>query len=496
MFNSSQTHTCDLRGTSPKLEPFHFIIYGASGDLTARKLMPALYHLFKDNRFPETFNIIGFARRHKTDETFREEMRQAVKKHSRSGLDENIWSHFQRHIFYHIGDFPNSESYASLAERLEALPGADKIGPRKIHYLASAPEYFSTIARQLKTAGLLRFPDVQRLIIEKPFGHDLESALELNIALQACIDEKALYRIDHYLGKETVQNLLYFRFANSIFEPLWNRRYIDHVQITVSESDDIGSRGGYYDTTGALRDMVQNHLLQLLTLTAMEPPASLDPERLRDEKVKVLRSIPSFTKEQLPHNVVRAQYDGYRQHDRVAINSNTETFVAIELFIDNWRWSGVPFYLRTGKALHHKASEIIIVFRRPPMVLFHQRCGTLLSRNTLHIRLQPDEGIHITFNAKTPGQERIQPIEMDFRYNTTWQSYTPEAYERLLNDALAGDSTLFTRGDEVLEAWRIIDSIQKQWHDLPLYTYPIGSWGPEEAQAMMRRERNRWLIES
>jgi glucose-6-phosphate 1-dehydrogenase len=496
MTTNNEDIVCDLGSTTQKLDPFHLVIYGASGDLTARKLMPALYHLFKDGRLPDTFNIIGFARRQKTDESFREEMRQAIKKFSRTGLDENVWTQFERHIFYHIGDFPNPESYSTLAERLETLPGAEKIGPRKMHYLSTAPEYFATIAHHLKHAGLLTYPDVQRLVIEKPFGHDLESALELNTALQSCIDEKALYRIDHYLGKETVQNLLYFRFANSIYEPLWNRRYIDHVQITVSESEGVGTRGGYYDTSGALRDMVQNHLLQLLTLTAMEPPASLDPERLRDEKVKVLRSIPSFTKEQLAENVVRAQYEGYLQEERVAPDSKTETFVAIELFIDNWRWSGVPFYLRTGKALHHKASEIIIVFRRPPMVLFQQRCGPRLSRNTLRIRLQPDEGIHMTFNAKTPGRERIQPIDMDFRYNSDWQSYSPEAYERLLGDALAGDSTLFTRGDEVLEAWRFIDSIQKHWHDLPVRTYPRGSWGPEEAQAMMRRERNRWLMEA
>lgn len=492
--NQREEFTCDLGGAALKLDPFHLVIFGASGDLTARKLMPALYHLFKEQRLPEVFNIVGFARRQKSDDQFRDEMREGLKRFSRSGFDPALWTEFEKHIFYHVGDFPIAECYSSLAERLEGLPGAEKIGQRKMYYLSTAPEYFALIARNLRQSGLLTFPDVQRLVIEKPYGQDLESALELNTALQSCIDEKALFRIDHYLGKESVQNLLYFRFANSVYEPLWNRRYIDHVQITVSESEGVGSRGGYYDHSGALRDMVQNHLLQLLTLTAMEPPASLDPERLRDEKVKVLRCIPSFTKDQLSDFVVRAQYRGYLNEDRVAPDSKTETFVAIELMIDNWRWSGVPFYLRTGKALHHKASEIIIVFRRPPMVLFQQRCGPRLSRNTLRIRLQPDEGIHLTFNAKTPGRERIEPIDMDFRYNSEWLSYSPEAYERLLGDALAGDSTLFTRGDEVLEAWRFIDSIQKQWHELPLYTYEPGSWGPPEADALMRRERNRWLL--
>ncbi len=487
---------CDLGGNTAKLEPFHLVIYGASGDLTARKLVPALYNLFKEGRLPEIFNIVGFARRSKTDQQFRQEMKEGVQRFSRTGLDEKLWSEFQEHIFYQIGDFPQKDSYIALARKLESLPGASVIGQRHMHYLSTAPEFFALIAYNLKYAGLLNYPDVQRLVIEKPFGQDYQSAMELNTALQSCIDEKALYRIDHYLGKESVQNLLYFRFANAVYEPLWNRNYIDHVQITVSEAEGVGTRGGYYDKSGALRDMVQNHLLQLLTLTAMEPPASLDPERLRDEKVKVLRSIPSFTKEQLAENLVRAQYKGYLNEDRVAPDSKTETFVAIELMIDNWRWSGVPFYLRTGKALHHKASEIIIVFRRPPMVLFQQLCGPRLSRNTLRIRLQPDEGIHLTFNAKTPGRERIEPIDMDFRYNSEWLSYSPEAYERLLGDALAGDSTLFTRGDEVLEAWRVIDSIQKQWHDLPVRTYEVGSWGPAEAAAMIRREKNRWLLES
>ncbi|MEZ5405343.1 MAG: glucose-6-phosphate dehydrogenase [Verrucomicrobiia bacterium] len=487
---------CDLGDGMTVTPPFAMVIFGASGDLTVRKLMPALFHLYLEKRLPEIFQIVGFARRSKTDEQFRAEMKEGVKKFSRSEQwDENAWAEFESHVFYSVGEFPDASAYERLQQRLLMLPGSREVEGHYLFYLATAPEYFGVVAHHLYGAGLFSESKRQKLIVEKPFGIDGQTAEKLTRELQAAVAESSLYRIDHYLGKETVQNLLYFRFANSIYEPLWNRRYIDHVQITVAESEGVGSRGGYFDKAGSLRDMFQNHMMQLLALTAMEPPASLDAESLRNEKVKVLCSIPDFQKEQLSERVVRGQYDGYRNEERVDPKSMTETYVAVKLFVDNWRWSEVPFYLRTGKFLKHRTSEIVVVFRRPPSVLFQAKCGLHLMRNTLRIRLQPDEGIHLCFNAKTPGRGRIESVDMDFKYALEFGSYSPEAYERLLYDALVGDSTLFTRADEVKEAWRIVDSIQNQWQDQPMHTYVRGSWGPEAADQLMTCEGNRWLTE-
>jgi glucose-6-phosphate 1-dehydrogenase len=480
---------------SPLARPFTLVIFGASGDLTSRKLVPALFNLFREKRLPDTFQIVGFARREKSDEHFREEMKAGANKFSRTKpVDEAEWAAFAQHLFYSVGEFPDAAAYDRLQQRILAVPGAEQTSGNCLYYLATAPEFFGVVAEQLHAAGLLGDPDRHKLVVEKPFGTDSRTADALTRTLQACVDERALYRIDHYLGKETVQNLLYFRFANSIYEPLWNRRYIDHVQITVAEAEGVGTRGGYYDQAGALRDMVQNHMLQLLTLTAMEPPASLDAESLRDEKVKVLRSIPSIPAADLSRRVIRAQYEGYRQEERVSPKSRTETYVAMQLFVDNWRWSEVPFYLRTGKFLPRRTSEIVIVFRRPPSVLFSARAGATLSRNTLRIRIQPNEGIHLRFNAKSPGAGRIESVDMDFRYESEFGSYSPEAYERLLHDALLGDSTLFTRADEVREAWRIVDSIEGQWSALPMHLYERESWGPEAALPLLGGN-NRWLTE-
>ncbi len=487
---------CEIETAARVPAPFSLVIFGASGDLTARKLVPALFNLFRENRLPETFHIVGFARRPKTDEEFRAEMRAAVDRYSRvKPADPAVWAAFEQRLFYSVGDFPDSAAYERLQQRLLMLPGANAANGHHLFYLASAPEHFGGIARHLARAGLLADPARQRIVIEKPFGADGASAATLNRELQDATGESAIFRIDHYLGKETVQNLLYFRFANSIFEPLWNRRYIDHIQITVAESEGVGARGGYYDQSGALRDMVQNHMMQLLTLVAMEPPAALDAESLRDEKVKVLRSIPSLSTAELADRVVRAQYAGYQGEERVNPESRTETFVAARLNIDNWRWSDVPFCLRTGRFLAARTTEIVVVFRRPPSVLFQARCGLQLARNTLRIRIQPDEGIHIRFNAKTPGAGRIEPVDMDFRYDSEFGSYSPEAYERLLQDALNGDSTLFTRADEVREAWRVIDSIQQHWDHLRIDKYPTRSWGPESANALIERTGGRWLTE-
>ena len=359
--------------------------------------------------------------------------------------------------------------------------------------LATAPDYFATVVQQLAKAGLVRPGLPARVVVEKPFGHDLTSARQLVDDLQACLDESNLFRIDHYLGKETVQNLLYFRFANSIWEPIWNSNLIDNVQITVAEQEGVGTRGAFYDEVGAMRDMVQNHMMQLLAITAMEPPANLSSESIRDEKVKVLRSIPTPRTELIPTSTVRAQYEGYRQTDRVSPNSTTETYAAMKLQIDNWRWSGVPFYLRTGKALTTRASEIVIVFRRPPATLFRAEFGDLLHRNAMHIRLQPDEGVHLCFNAKRPGQSSVQPVDMEFCYATEFGSYSPEAYERLLGDAIYGDSTLFTRADEVLEAWRLVDAIRNHWQNTPMALYRQGSWGPRESDLMLQTDGNNWV---
>jgi len=377
-----------------------------------------------------------------------------------------------------------------------------------LFYHAPSPEFFGPAAQNLAAAGLASRQDGtrHRLIVEKPFGEDLKSAEELNHTLQGAFAETDIFRIDHYLGKETVQNLMYFRFANSIYEPLWNRLYIDHVQITVAEKVGVESRGGYYDHAGASRDMLQNHLFQLLTITAMEPPASLDGQSIRDEKVKVLRSIPTPSLDFLQKNVVRAQYGGgyiggkaipaYRQEEKVAHDSLTETFVAARFEIDNWRWHGVPFYLRTGKALAAQFTEINIVFKRPPGVLFAADGNDRLRRNSLRIRIQPNEGIGINFNAKIPGKAETELVDMDFLYRSGFDQYLPEAYERLLVDALVGESTLFTRSDEVEQAWRLVDSLHSLWdkqkvRDLPLYA--CGSMGPVEADLLLEREGRHWV---
>jgi glucose-6-phosphate 1-dehydrogenase len=480
-----------LTGRSSK--PFALVIFGASGDLTRRKLIPALFGLFKEKALPDNFQIIGFARREKTDDGFREEMLEGMKQYSRfNPVSSQEWQEFAKHLSYHVGNFDDPAPYKSLAERLQQLK--DQGLEQKLFYLSTGPEYFINVMEQLHGAGLISHGCTSRVVIEKPFGNDLKSAQEMVKALQGCIDESCLYRIDHYLGKETVQNLLYFRFANSIYEPIWNRSLIDHIQITVAEKEGVGTRGGYYDHVGALRDMVQNHMMQLLTITAMEPPGSFTSEAIRDEKVKVLKSIPTPTVEAVQRIAVRAQYEGYRQSDRVNPDSKTETYAALKLTIDNWRWAGVPFYLRTGKFMQTRASEIVVVFRRPPLALFETSQEQLeMHRNRLHIRLQPDEGIHLRFNAKIPGKSNMGPVDMDFAYKSQFGSYSPEAYERLLHDFIIGDSTLFTRSDEVLESWRIMDAITAGWQESPVALYRQKSWGPSESEAILKADGNTWF---
>ena len=504
----SQIH-CDFTAQPSKVPPTAAVIFGATGDLTHRKIVPAFYHLQKNGQLPEGFAIVGFARRAKTDEEFRKELKEALDKFSHTKpVDEAVWNKLAPHIYYQQGDLPNVEDYRKLAERLKSLPEAKCFGENCLFYLATAPNFFGTVAQNLAAAGLAPQKDanhLRRLIVEKPFGIDLASAKQLNQEIQGAFPESSIYRIDHYLGKETVQNLLYFRFGNSIYEPLWNRRYIDHVQITVAETVSVEGRGGYYDEAGAVRDMLQNHMMQLLSLLAMEPPASLDAESIRDEKVKVLRSIPTPKPEAVLRNSVRAQYGGgilggrqisaYRQEDRVAAESLTETYVALKLEIDSWRWSGVPFYLRTGKALAKQYSEINIVFRRPPGVLFAST-DTRIHRNQLRIRIQPNEGIHLHFNTKQPSKATLQTVGMDFHYRKDVTHYFPEAYERLICDSLLGESTLFTRSDEVEQAWRIVDAVRNAWsaqEDVYLPLYAPGSMGPVESDEMLRRDGRSWV---
>ena len=475
------------------LPPFVMVIFGASGDLTTRKLVPALFGLQHEGALPADYSIIGFARRPKADDEFRQEMKAGIDKFSRlRPVDATDWKNFTPKLTYHAGNFDDPAAYASLKKILADLAKTRGL-TQHIFYLATSPDYFAPVVQQLAAAGLVGRHLPARVVVEKPFGHDLPSAHQLVTDLHACLDETNLFRIDHYLGKETVQNLLYFRFANSIWEPIWNSNLIDNVQITVAEQEGVGTRGAFYDGVGAMRDMVQNHMMQLLSITAMEPPANLTSQSIHDEKVKVLRSIPTPKVEVIRASTVRAQYEGYRQSDRVNPQSTTETYAALKVQIDNWRWSGVPFYLRTGKALTARASEIVIVFRRPPAALFRAEFGDLLSRNAMHIRLQPDEGVHLSFNAKQPGRSSVQPVDMEFCYASEFGSYSPEAYERLLGDAIFGDSTLFTRADEVLEAWRIVDSIRQGWQESPVALYRTGSWGPQESDQMLKADGNHWV---
>ncbi len=495
------------------VDPCVVVIFGATGDLTHRKLVPALYNLAVDNLLPSKFHFVGFARREYSNEEFAKSLHQSVSKHSRrTPLDENVWREFARKSSYLGSSFDDPKGYAQLGELLNRLDQEAGTRLNRVFYLATAPEQFQTIAEQLGAAGLLDESKVReaeaqtgyaRVVIEKPFGHDLQSARELNRALLRSMREDQIYRIDHYLGKETVQNLLVFRFANGIFEPIWNHKYIQHVEISVCESIGVGGRAGYFDKAGILRDIVQNHLLQLLCLVALEPPVAFESDSVRDEKVKVVRSVRRIKPDEVSKYVVRGRYlagsvdgesvTGYLGEQGVDQRSSTETYVALELYVDNWRWAGVPFFVRSGKRMPKRVTEISIHFRCAPHRLFQDEQVDMLRPNILSFQIQPDEGISIKFSSKPPGPRvQVQTVNMEFSYGASFGIEPPEAYERLLLDCMRGDATLFTRDDEIEEAWDVITPILATWAERgergnPVYGYEAGTWGPQAADELLVR---------
>ena len=470
------------------------MIFGASGDLTARKLLPALFNLRREGLVPEETCVLGTARTPHDDAAFRAGLREAVREHSRSVPEGASWEGFAENLFYEPGDLGAPETYKAIGERLEEIDRTKGTAGNRVWYLATAPALFHTVAEGIGKSGLLDTGGWHRLVAEKPFGSDPASAADLNGTLARTFSEDQIFRIDHYLGKETVQNLLVFRFSNAIFEPIWNRRYVDHVQITVAEDMPVGSRGAFYDQTGALRDVAQNHLLQLLTLVAMEPPVSWDATAIRNEKVQVLRAVRRWPVAECEGLVARGQYDGYRVEEGVGPHSSTETFVALKLLVDNWRWAGVPFYLRAGKALAGKATELAIQFQGVPHLLFAKTAVEELEPNVLVLRIQPDEGISLTFGAKVPGPEvNVRTVDMEFDYESDFGSGTPEAYERLLQDCMLGDATLFARSDEIEEAWEIVAPVMQYWSGGGKPgSYEQGSWGPAAADELLSRDARRW----
>jgi glucose-6-phosphate 1-dehydrogenase len=476
--------------------PHTLAIFGASGDLTSRKLIPALYSLFQKGRLPSDTRIVGIARTKFTHEAWRDELAAATQKFAAKAFNSAAWTAFAANVFYQPGDIDQPEDFARLSAFLDELEA--KRQSTRLYYLATAPQLYAQAIANLGAAGLAdETRGVRRVVIEKPFGTDLTTAQELNRATHLVFAEKQVYRIDHYLGKETVQNLLVLRFANSIFEPLWNRRYIDHVQITVAEEVDVGRRAGYYDQAGVLRDMFQNHLLQLLMVIAMEAPARYTADFIRDEKVKVLRAVKPLAGDDFAASTIRGQYEGYRQAEDVPPTSQTATFAALKLHVDNWRWQGVPFYLRSGKAMSCRTSQIVIQFRQPPIMMFDSGPRTHQDANRLVVQIQPAEGIQLHFQTKVPDAGmRLRTTDLDFKFAREYTGEMPDAYQRLLLDAINGDASLFARSDEVEVAWSIIDPILAAWQSPaapPLQSYPRGEWGPAASDEWMRAQGREWF---
>ncbi len=491
-----------------KPNPTAIVIFGGSGDLTWRKLVPALFDLYKDGWLPENFAILGLDHKSLSQPKYRDHLHDGVKKFARHAkVSAADWKEFAEHLLYQKMDFTETEGYKDLTAQLDTLGKDWETDPCRVFYMAVPPTFIEPIATQLRDAKLATPGKHARIVVEKPFGHDAASACELNNLLSGCFSEKSIYRIDHYLGKETVQNIMAFRFANALFEPIWNRSYIDHVQITVSEEVGVEHRGGYYEGAGALRDMVQNHLLQLLCLVAMEPPVSLTADEVRNRKVDVLHAIREFRREEVHDHAIRGQYgpgwyegkkvSGYRQEPDVAEDSGTETFAALKLFVDNWRWQDVPFYLRTGKRLQEKLSVISIHFRPVPHQAFPMEAVEDWQPNKLIMAIQPQQGIRLLFQAKRPGLKMIlNTVDMQFNYSDAYDHEPPEAYETLLLDVMLGDATLFMRRDQIEAAWKAIDPILQVWDnttppDFP--DYAAGSWGPEEAEALIARDGHSWV---
>jgi glucose-6-phosphate 1-dehydrogenase len=490
--------------------PAVLVVFGASGDLTSRKLMPAVENLALRRLLPPGFSVVGVARTDFDDAQFFESMQQAVEKAGGGGEEaKHVWDSFaQGGLRYVAGDYSDPETFSKLKDVLDDIDASRGTAQNRLIYLATPPSTFPTVIQGLARCGLNR-PATDdafvRIVIEKPYGRDTRSAEKLDAVVHEVFDERQVYRIDHYLGKETVQNVLALRFANAIFEPIWNRRYVNHVQITVAEQLGVGHRGGFYESAGALRDIVQNHVMQVLSLTLMEPPSTFDPDGIRDEKVKALRAVDILGPEDVARNVVRAQYragwvqgsevQSYRDEEGVHPHSQTETYVAMRLKVDNWRWAGVPFYVRTGKYLPKRVTEVAMEFNRVPHLPFAMSQAEGLDPDALVLRIQPDEGITLRFGAKVPGQAfRVRSVSMDFFYGAAFLEETPEAYERLLLDALLGDPTLFIRSDEVAQAWRIVQPVLDAFEegDLPLARYEAGTWGPPEADQLLDGDGRRW----
>src|SRR5215471_727831 len=497
-----------LSGPGRPAPPCTVVIFGSAGDLTKRKLLPALYNLKAAGLLPREFAIIGVARREKTPEQFREESTRDIRQFATTTVDDALWSELRETMYFQSGELSDPAVYTQLANLLAEISKRHGTGGNVLFYLAVPPNLFGEVARRLGEAGLVR-PEGdawRRVIVEKPFGHDLDSARALSAELAAVLREDQIYRIDHYLGKETVQNIMVFRFVNGLFEPIWNRTYVDHVQLMVAETVGVEDRGNYYETAGVLRDMIQNHMFQLLSLVAMEPPISFAADAVRDEKVKVLQAIRPMTSEEILDRTVRGQYGdgvindqpvpGYRREPKVSPTSTTETYAALKLFVENWRWAGVPFYLRSGKRLSRRQTEIVIEFRRPPLLLLEAAKANNIDPNRLVLHIQPEEGIELQVKAKRPGPKvRIETVKLDFSYKDFGQTSAATGYERLLYDCMVGDSTLFHRTDMVEAAWRIATPILEAWQylrppDFP--NYAAGSWGPSAADELIEQDGRRW----